>query len=91
MKTSRATVWVALCAGVWLACDPPPEEAKAPVEPASPVAVSVPADGQVFRFVDPTDGAVKTARLAVDAGIFPLFEVEDGIRYNLNVSGKNQP
>jgi len=37
------------------------------------------------------DAAVKTARLAVDSGIFPLLEVEDGLNYTLNQDTKNQP
>lgn len=34
------------------------------------------------------NAAVRTARKAVEAGVFPLFEVEDGIRYRLNVETK---
>lgn len=30
------------------------------------------------------DAAVRTARRAVDAAVFPLFEVEDGVRYRIN-------
>ncbi len=30
------------------------------------------------------NAAVKTARLAVDTGVFPLFEVEDGVHYTMN-------
>ncbi len=30
------------------------------------------------------NAGVKTARLAVESGVFPLFEVEDGVRYTLN-------
>lgn len=37
------------------------------------------------------DAAVKTARLAVDSAVFPLFEVEDGLRYTLNHEHKSQP
>ncbi len=37
------------------------------------------------------NGAVKTARMAVDSGVFPLFEVEDGRNYKLNYDVKNQP
>ncbi len=37
------------------------------------------------------DSAVKVARLAVDAGVFPLIEVEDGVRYSLNNDSKTQP
>jgi len=37
------------------------------------------------------DAAVKTSRLAVDSGVFPLIEVEDGLKYTLNNDTKNQP
>ena len=37
------------------------------------------------------DAGIKTARLAVDSGVFPLIEVEDGLLYSLNSSVKNQP
>lgn len=37
------------------------------------------------------DAAIKTSRLAVDSGVFPLIEVEDGLKYYLNHSVKNQP
>ena len=37
------------------------------------------------------DAAVKTARLAVDSGVFPLFEVEDGVTYTMSNDSKNQP
>jgi pyruvate ferredoxin oxidoreductase beta subunit/2-oxoisovalerate ferredoxin oxidoreductase beta subunit len=37
------------------------------------------------------DAAVKTARMAVEAGVFPLFEVEDGVRYTLSNGHKSQP
>ncbi len=37
------------------------------------------------------DAGIKTARLAVDSGVFPLIEVEDGLIYSLNSSVKNQP
>jgi len=36
------------------------------------------------------NAAVKTARLAVDSGVFPLIEVEDGLTYKLNNDAKNQ-
>lgn len=37
------------------------------------------------------DSAVKTARMAVEAGVFPLFEVEGGLDYTLNVDTKSKP
>jgi len=37
------------------------------------------------------DGAVKTARLAVDSGVFPLLEVFGGHDYVLNKTTKNRP
>jgi len=37
------------------------------------------------------DAAVKTARLAVETGVFPLFEVEDGINYTMSDNTKNKP
>ncbi len=37
------------------------------------------------------DRAVACAREAVNAGVFPLFEVEDGTKYTLNVKEKVQP
>ncbi len=37
------------------------------------------------------NAAVKTARLAVDTGVFPLFEVEDGINYTMSKSTKSKP
>ncbi len=36
------------------------------------------------------DAAVKTARMAVDSGIFPLYEVEDGIDYRMTINTRNQ-
>ena len=39
----------------------------------------------------PSSLAVKIARLAVHTKIFPLYEVEDGERYNINVEPKNLP
>jgi pyruvate/2-oxoacid:ferredoxin oxidoreductase beta subunit len=32
----------------------------------------------------PDDGALGTARLAVECGAYPLYEIEDGVRYTLN-------
>jgi len=37
------------------------------------------------------NAAVKTARLAVDSGVFPLYEVEDGERYTLTGKTMTQP
>jgi pyruvate ferredoxin oxidoreductase beta subunit/2-oxoisovalerate ferredoxin oxidoreductase beta subunit len=37
------------------------------------------------------DAAVKTARLAVDSGVFPLFEVADGEHYTLSQRTRTQP
>ncbi|RLA04638.1 MAG: pyruvate synthase subunit beta [Gammaproteobacteria bacterium] len=37
------------------------------------------------------DNAVNTARLAVDSGVFPLIEVEDGLHYTITNDVKNQP
>jgi len=39
----------------------------------------------------PSSQAVKIARLAVHTKVFPLYEVEDGERYNINVDPKNLP
>jgi len=36
------------------------------------------------------DAAVKTARLAVETGVFPLFEVEGGLEYRLTVDTKSR-
>ncbi len=38
----------------------------------------------------PSDQTVKVARLAVQTNMFPLYEVEDGVRYTLNFEG-NKP
>lgn len=35
--------------------------------------------------------AVATARLAVECGMFPLFEVEEGLNYTINVADKTRP
>jgi pyruvate/2-oxoacid:ferredoxin oxidoreductase beta subunit len=35
----------------------------------------------------PSDMSVKIARLAVQTNLFPLYEIEDGIRYTLNYKG----
>ena len=35
--------------------------------------------------------AVKIARLAVHTKVFPLYEVEGGLRYHINVNPKNLP
>ncbi len=37
------------------------------------------------------NAAVKVARLAVESGVFPLFEVEDGIRYTMSNDQKTRP
>jgi len=37
------------------------------------------------------DAAVKTARLAVESGAFPLIEIEDGVRYTLTQAEKSRP
>lgn len=38
----------------------------------------------------PAQYAVKTARMAVDCNVFPLYEVEDGLRYTLNSKGEER-
>ncbi len=37
------------------------------------------------------NAAVQTARLGVETGVFPLFEVEDGLKYKMSVETKNRP
>jgi pyruvate ferredoxin oxidoreductase beta subunit/2-oxoisovalerate ferredoxin oxidoreductase beta subunit len=39
----------------------------------------------------PDDVAIASARLAVDSGVFPLYEVEFGQRYTLNQSSRSRP
>jgi len=39
----------------------------------------------------PSSLAIKIARLAVHTKIFPLYEVENGDRYNINIAPKNVP
>ncbi len=39
----------------------------------------------------PEDQGLAVARLAVESGVFPLYEVEDGCRYTLNPPGKTRP
>jgi pyruvate/2-oxoacid:ferredoxin oxidoreductase beta subunit len=39
----------------------------------------------------PSSRAIKIARLAVHTKVFPLYEIEDGIRYIINVEPKNLP
>jgi pyruvate ferredoxin oxidoreductase beta subunit/2-oxoisovalerate ferredoxin oxidoreductase beta subunit len=39
----------------------------------------------------PEDQGVALARLAVETGVFPLYEVEDGRRYTLNEPRKSRP
>lgn len=36
------------------------------------------------------NAAVRTARKAVESGVFPLFEIEDGVRYRLSVNARSQ-
>ena len=37
------------------------------------------------------NSGIKVTRLAVDAGVFPLYEVEDGVKYTLNHTKKPAP
>jgi len=39
----------------------------------------------------PEDQGIHVARLAVQSGVFPLYEVEDGVRYTLNDPPKSVP
>jgi pyruvate/2-oxoacid:ferredoxin oxidoreductase beta subunit len=39
----------------------------------------------------PSEMSVKVARMAVQANIFPLYEVEDGVRYTINYKDKQRP
>jgi pyruvate ferredoxin oxidoreductase beta subunit/2-oxoisovalerate ferredoxin oxidoreductase beta subunit len=39
----------------------------------------------------PDDAGIAAARLAVDTGMFPLYEVEDGQRYTLNQTTRSRP
>jgi len=39
----------------------------------------------------PEDQGIAVARLAVESGVFPLYEVEDGCRYTLNAPRKTRP
>jgi len=39
----------------------------------------------------PDDAGLTAARYAVECGAFPLFEIEDGWRYTLNVAEKTRP
>jgi pyruvate/2-oxoacid:ferredoxin oxidoreductase beta subunit len=39
----------------------------------------------------PSSLAIKIARLAVHTKVFPLYEVEDGLRYHINLNPKNLP
>jgi pyruvate/2-oxoacid:ferredoxin oxidoreductase beta subunit len=38
----------------------------------------------------PSELSVKVSRLAVQANVFPLYEVEDGIYYSLNYTGERK-
>ncbi len=38
----------------------------------------------------PDDGGLQAARYAVESGVFPLYEVEDGTRYTLNQPGRTR-
>lgn len=62
MSCGKWHVIAMLCAALCGGCDPAAETSTAPATPpAEPAALTVPSDGQVFRYVDPADGAVKTA------------------------------
>lgn len=37
------------------------------------------------------NAGIKVTRLAVDSGVFPLYEVEDGVKYTLNHTQKSMP
>ncbi len=37
------------------------------------------------------DGGLRASRFAVESGVFPLYEVEDGHRYTLSQAGKTRP
>ncbi|MCF7980938.1 MAG: hypothetical protein K9K86_03065 [Pseudomonadales bacterium] len=37
------------------------------------------------------NAGIKVTRLAVDSGVFPLYEVEDGVKYTLNHTKKSMP
>jgi pyruvate ferredoxin oxidoreductase beta subunit/2-oxoisovalerate ferredoxin oxidoreductase beta subunit len=39
----------------------------------------------------PEDQGVALARLALESGVFPLYEVEDGVRYTLNSAAPTRP
>jgi len=39
----------------------------------------------------PDDGGLQAARYAVESGVFPLYEVEDGYRYTLNRTERTRP
>jgi len=64
--TTRLYVAAGLCAALWLACDRSSPERPEAAPPLAPAALTVLAEGQTFRYVDPADGAVKTAT-TVDA------------------------
>ena len=37
------------------------------------------------------NAGIKVTRLAVDSGVFPLYEIEDGVKYTLNHTKKTTP
>ena len=39
----------------------------------------------------PDDGGLQAARYAVESGVYPLYEVEDGYRYTLNQAARTRP
>jgi len=39
----------------------------------------------------PDDGGLRAARFAVESGVFPLYEVEDGCRYTLSHARRTRP
>jgi pyruvate/2-oxoacid:ferredoxin oxidoreductase beta subunit len=39
----------------------------------------------------PSEMSIKIARMAVQTNIFPLYEVEDGVRYTINYKSKDYP
>ena len=39
----------------------------------------------------PDDMAVRTAGLSVETNVFPLYEIEDGVRYTINHESRSLP